>query len=63
MYLEILRQIIRRYTGNERGAELVEWAIWVGAVAVAAVAVGSLIQTPLSNAVGNVLNNLQTSSS
>ena len=63
MYLVMLRQAIQRYTRNERGAELVEWAIWVGAVAVAAVAVGSAIQTPLSNAVSNVLNNINTGSS
>ena len=51
MYVKGLQQLI----GNEKGAELVEWAIWVGALAVVATAVAAGIGTPIINAVSGIV--------
>jgi Flp pilus assembly pilin Flp len=49
------RSIVRRLLGNESGAELVEWAIWVGAIAAAAVLAAATIGTTISAGVANIL--------
>ena len=51
---------VRSLVNNEKGAELVEWAIWVGAVAAAAVAIGATMQTTLSTVMDTLLNSLTT---
>src|SRR2546421_318271 len=53
-YLKTLRQHI----SNERGAEIAEWVIWVGGVAILAGVVFSAVSGSLSGAVTNILGSI-----
>lgn len=44
-----------RRTRNDKGAELVEWSIWVGVIAVVAATAGTAIGPPLINLVSTML--------
>src|SRR5438067_489512 len=50
---ETLRRTMRQLIDSERGSEIVEWTIWVGAIAVTAIGVGAAIREPLVNAIMN----------
>ncbi len=50
----MLQFVLRRATRDERGAELVEWAMWVGAIAFGTVAAGKLLAPALVIAMGHI---------
>lgn len=54
MFLESLRRRI----DNEKGAELVEWAIWIGAIAVVAAAVWTGLGPAISGKVSSVISSI-----
>lgn len=55
MTLELVTRNVGGWIGNNKGAELVEWAIWVGVIAAAAVAAGAAVGPPLINLVSTML--------
>lgn len=53
-YLEMLR----RQVSNEKGAEVVEWVIWVGLIAAIAGTLFAVLNPALSTAIGNIVTSI-----
>lgn len=49
-------EVLRKIVGSEKGAELVEWAIWVGAIAVVAAAASAGLGPAISGAIGGIIS-------
>lgn len=51
------------WTGNERGAEIAEWVLWAGGIALLAGGVYLAVAGQLPGAVGNVMSGISSSGS
>lgn len=60
---QILRVILDRAVCDERGAELVEWIVWVAAIAAIGVALVAPLQTGITTAINAVLKNIPSAGS
>ena len=49
---------IHELIGNERGAEIVEWVLWVGAIALMTGVIYTTMSSSLQNAVNNILSSV-----
>jgi hypothetical protein len=60
-----MRDLVRLHEliGNERGAEIAEWVLWVGGIALLAGAVYLAVAGQLPGAVGNVMSGISSSGS
>jgi hypothetical protein len=54
-YLEMLALMVLR-VDNEKGAEVVEWVIWVGGVAVLAGVIYGVVSSALSSKTNDIMN-------
>jgi Flp pilus assembly pilin Flp len=54
---------IRELIGNERGAEIVEWVLWVGAIALMTGVIFTTMSSSLQTAINNILNSMSPVSS
>ena len=54
---------LREWTTNERGAEVAEWVLWAGGLALLAGAVYLAVAGQLPGAVGNVMSGISGSGS
>jgi Flp pilus assembly pilin Flp len=59
----MLQYLVRRVIRDQRGAEMVEWVLWVGGIAVVVVAVTTAIQTPIQARIIAIINALPTAAS
>ena len=53
-YLETLRQ----HVNNEKGAEIVEWVLWVGGIAILAGTLYTVVSGALTNTVRTVVGGI-----
>jgi Flp pilus assembly pilin Flp len=53
-YLEMLRQQI----SNEKGAEIVEWVLWVGGIAILAGTLYGVVSGALTNTITNIVGGI-----
>ena len=49
---------LREWCGNERGAEIAEWVLWVGGIALLAGAIYLAVAGQLPGAVGNIMSGI-----
>ena len=59
----MLQFLMRRVIGDERGAEMVEWVLWVGGIAIVVVAVTTAISTPIQTRILAIINALPAAAS
>jgi hypothetical protein len=50
--------LLRQRIGNERGAEIVEWVLWVGGIAILAGTLYTVVSGALSNTVTNIMGGI-----
>jgi Flp pilus assembly pilin Flp len=55
--------LMSRVIRDERGAEMVEWVLWVGGIAVVVVAVTTAISTPIQDKITAIINALPAAAS
>jgi Flp pilus assembly pilin Flp len=53
-YIDLLRQRV----SNEKGAEIVEWVLWVGGIAILAGTLYTVVSSALSGTVQNIVGNI-----
>ena len=53
-YIEMVRQRL----SNEKGAEIVEWVLWVGGIAILAGTLYTVVSGALTNTVGNIVHGI-----
>ena len=51
-------QRLRRQVDDEKGAEIVEWVMWVGGIAVLAGAMYLIVSTKLTSTIQNIIGGL-----
>ena len=59
----MLRYLLQRVVRDERGAEMVEWVLWVGGIAIVVVAVTTAISTPIQTKIIAIINALPAAAS
>jgi len=50
--------LLQQRIGNERGAEIVEWVLWVGGIAILAGTLYTVVSGALSNTVTNIMGGI-----
>ena len=58
-----LVEMLQQRVNNEKGAEIVEWVLWVGGIAILAGALYLAVSGALQNTVNSVLNGITPISS
>ena len=58
-----LVEMLQQRVNNEKGAEIVEWVLWVGGIAILAGALYLAVSGALTNTVNTVLNGINPISS
>ena len=53
-YIDLLRQRV----SNEKGAEIVEWVLWVGGIAILAGTLYTVVSGALTNTVTNIVGGI-----
>jgi Flp pilus assembly pilin Flp len=56
-------QAVRQLVSNEKGAEIVEWVLWVGGIAILAGTLYVTVSGALSGTVNNIVGNISPISS
>jgi Flp pilus assembly pilin Flp len=59
----MLQFLVRRVIRDERGAEMVEWVLWVGGIALVVVAVTAAIKQPIIDEVTAIIGALPAAAS
>lgn len=59
----MLQFLVRRVIRDERGAEMVEWVLWVGGIALVVVAVTGAIETPITDKIKAIITALPAAAS
>ena len=54
---------LREWLGNERGAEVAEWVLWAGGIAILAGAIYLAVAGQLPGAVSNIMGSIGSSGS
>ena len=50
--------LLRERLGNEKGAEIVEWVLWVGGIAILAGTLYTVVSGALTNTITNVVGGI-----
>ena len=51
-------KMVREQVANEKGAEIVEWVLWVGGIAILAGTIYGVVSGALTNAVTNIVGGI-----
>ena len=51
-------KLLRERVGNERGAEIVEWVLWVGGIAILAGTLYTVVSGALTNTITNIVGGI-----
>ena len=50
--------MLRQRVNNEKGAEIVEWVLWVGGIAILAGTLYTVVSGALTNTITNIVSNI-----
>ena len=51
-------KLLRERVGNEKGAEIVEWVLWVGGIAILAGTLYTVVSGALTNTITNIVGGI-----
>ena len=51
-------ELIRQRFGNEKGAEIVEWVLWVGGIAILAGTLFTIVSGQVTNVATNIIGGI-----